>query len=125
MNMESAEGLTPLHICVIKKRLLTLHLLVDREDVDINARDNTGKTPLRYAVSPDKEQPEEQGMHFVQQEAPEGTQIEIVKALLSHKLTRINLKDNDGKTPLDIVSELAIPEKDEIISLLLEKKSPI
>ena len=61
---------------------LVLQLLAEDKTIDINAQDAEAMTALHYAVMTEKE--------------------EVVKALLAYPEIKLDLKDKQGRTPLDI-----------------------
>jgi ankyrin repeat protein len=63
-------------------RLVVAKMLIDNDKHLVNANDIHGRTPLHDAVIFDR--------------------IEIVKLLIAHDV-KINVKDSDGKTPLDMI----------------------
>jgi uncharacterized protein len=93
VNLQDAEGKTPLY----DVNLEVAQLLV-AANADLNVQDNLGRTPLHQAVL------EEQSFF-----GPE-----LVTLFLS-KNARVDLKDKQGKTALDLAREL---NKTQIINLL-------
>jgi ankyrin repeat protein len=49
-NAKEGSGLTALHCAVIKQKLEIVRLLVGSERIDVNCRDERGRTPLHLAV---------------------------------------------------------------------------
>ena len=45
-----AQNLTPMHLAAILDEKLTAKALLEKGDVDVNARDSLGRTPLWYAI---------------------------------------------------------------------------
>ena len=73
--------------------------LLTHPNIDVNIKDNTGKTPLYYAIIQNN--------------------IELVKLLLSHHDIDVNIKDNTGKSILDIALDIELKTKySEIVELL-------
>ncbi len=93
VNLQDAEGKTPLY----DVNLEVAQLLV-AANADLNVQDNSGRTPLHQAVL------EEQSFF-----GPE-----LVTLFLS-KNARVDLKDKQGKTALDLARQL---NKTQIINLL-------
>lgn len=88
---------TCLHEAALWGKLNVLNLLLDK-GIDVNVRDNSGKTPLHKAAT---------------------NSFESCKLLLE-KGADINAKDNRGKTPLDCVDELNLRVKEEIRQFLID-----
>ncbi|KAN0069064.1 Ankyrin repeat-containing domain protein [Elaphomyces granulatus] len=76
----TTHGRTALHKACIYNNLLAVDLLLKRKDIDPNARDNSGTTPLTYACCDPK--------------------TSIVKLLLAKDSIDINLCNKNGDTPL-------------------------
>ncbi|WP_227788778.1 GUN4 domain-containing protein [Nodularia sp. LEGE 04288] len=93
VNLQDAEGKTPLY----DVNLEVAQLLV-AANADLNVQDNLGRTPLHQAVL------EEQSFF-----GPE------LATLFLSKNARVDLKDKEGKTALDLARQL---NKTQIINLL-------
>ena len=86
-------------LAAINGKTEIVKLLLTRPDIDINAKDNNGDTPLMLAAINGK--------------------TEIVKLLLTRPDIDINAKDNNGDTPLMLA---AINGKPKIVELLLARR---
>lgn len=53
-KIPNKEGVTALHYAAFKGHVISVHLLCAKGDVEINAIDNRGATPLHYAASRDQ-----------------------------------------------------------------------
>ena len=93
-------GWTTLHAAAEKGRDEVLEILLEVDQVDVNAADIWGCTPLHVAV--------------------DRKQISITKILLKAKGINVNAQNEDGKTPFHLaVQNCCIP----IIELFLKKRS--
>lgn len=90
-NDRSGKGVTPLHIAAKKGRTSSCDILLTRNDVDVDAQDNAGLTPLQYAVNHRKKKV---GASLCQTAA-----CKLIKAKAN-----VNVIDWDGCTPLFIAA---------------------
>ncbi len=91
------NGETPLHMACFSGNLETVKIIATAKEVDIDAKEIRGYTPLHYA-------------------AYYGYPL-IVDYLLSKK-AEINATAKDGKTPLDLAK---VSKKNDVVKLLKEK----
>jgi ankyrin repeat protein len=91
---------TPLHAAVEGGHVGVVHLLLERDDININAVDCYGKTPLFTAADSGQEA--------------------IVQVLLARDTIDINLASKDGRTPLHVA---ALSRHDGVVRLLEEMGS--
>lgn len=90
-NDRSGTGATPLHIAAKKGRTSSCDILLTRNDVDVDAQDNAGLTPLQYAVNHRKKKV---GASLCQTAA-----CKLIQAGAN-----VNVIDWDGCTPLFIAA---------------------
>jgi ankyrin repeat protein len=89
-----------LHLAVMYDNAAAAKLLVSREELLINERDQVGETPLHLAVM--------------------GNNVEAIKLLLASEFIEVNKENNFGHTPLN----LALQRKNsEVAKLLLGHKA--
>jgi ankyrin repeat protein len=122
LDSEDSDGRTPLSYALewgnqevvemlLKEGSITFHTLVRdgqkslvaqllKAKYDVNTRDPLGKTPLHIAIS--------------------SRNVEIALVFIYHNATDINLKDNDGITPLRLAARMECPD---IIEALLKKSA--
>lgn len=93
-NIPNDEGFLPIHRAALSNQLELLEIFLSKMNID--AQDNTGNTPLNYAVSQ--------------------LNIESSKWLLE-KGANVNLANNDGFTPLAMA---VLFEDENMVKLLLE-----
>ncbi len=97
LKHQDKEGFTALHYILsskIEEMVKLADMLIEKMD-DIDIEDSYGNTPLWYAVKNPK------------------ISLEIIKKLLEKGADPYH-KNNVGKTPLDVVKRLNIPELNEI-----------
>ena len=79
--------------------------MLQRTDIDVNGSGNIYDTPLKLCIK--------------------NQQLEVFKKLLEHPRINVNIKDDDGETPLsELVNRQPFPSKEEyyaFIELLLQK----
>jgi ankyrin repeat protein len=93
-----------LHTLIQEKRESLVEELLYEKYVKLDAKDPLGKTPMHIAIA--------------------GGYVEAAIILMSHGATKINLKDNDGMTPLRLAMRLPDQKKRCcLIELLLEKSA--
>jgi ankyrin repeat protein len=92
-----------LHTLIQEKRKSLVQALLNEKYVKPDAQDPLGKTPMHIAIA---------GGHF-----------EVAKSLMLHGATDINLKDNDGITPLRLAMRLPSQTTLCIIERLLKKSA--
>jgi len=78
-KIPNKEGVTALHYAAFKGHVISVHLLCAKGDVEINATDNRGATPLHYAASRD--------------------QWDVIAYLIHHG-AEIDYQNHEGLTPL-------------------------
>ena len=113
------ESIVGLHLVASLGLSKIVHLLLEREDVNINSKDSLGRTPLLLAVEGGHETVVQQLLERedidadskdLQSQTPlwlasaKGHQ-SIVRLLLEHKGINANFKDRHGRTPLSIAAE--------------------
>lgn len=81
INSRDSKGMTALHIAVSKNYSNIVQVLLERPGIDINVKDNTGKTPIFYAL--------EKGNN-------------CLSLLFSHPEIDVNAVSVDGQTPLHV-----------------------
>ena len=85
LNSKEEKGLTPLHLAAHAGNLELVELLVScREDVVVNATNNTGETPLHAAVR--------------------GGSVEVARYLVGLENVNVDAKENNGLTPLHLAT---------------------
>ena len=94
-NKRDIYNKTPLHIAAYSSQFPLVEYLVLKTKADINAKDKFGNTPLIHAVSIN--------LPFI-------IKYEIVKVLLMHG-ARVDIKNKDGQTALDVAKEMLIHSK--------------
>jgi ankyrin repeat protein len=92
-----------LHTLIQEKRKSLVQALLNEKYVKSDAQDPLGKTPMHIAIA---------GGHF-----------EVATSLMLHGATDINLKDNDGITPLRLAMRLPSQTTLCIIERLLKKSA--
>lgn len=92
------DELTALHIAVLYNAPEMLLLLLKVNGDDINLQDSTGATPLWYAVNSNEK-------------------IDIVRILVSHQETDVNIPNTDGMSPLHVARLLC---NEEIAMVLIQ-----
>lgn len=109
-----------------------VRLLLGMDDIELNCKDSSGRTPLAWAVSEGhievvKQLLEKDGVDLNSKDdrgltpfswAVEMNHIEIVKMLLEKVEIDINVKNNDGRTPFATALDRI---QLEIVKLMLEK----
>ena len=75
-----SEGESALHLAVSRSMPVTFPILLNRADIDVNAKDLSGRTPLMLAVS--------------------STQSHFVQSLVADPWIDINAQCVDGRTAL-------------------------
>ncbi len=98
VNVRNHEDKTLLHLVLNLYDLSYAKLLLQHKDVDVNATDNDGNTPLHVAAGSER-------LNFT------------IQQLLGKKDIRVNEKNNAGKTPFDIAWESSAWSK---VNTLLE-----
>ncbi|CCM09986.1 protein of unknown function [Cardinium endosymbiont cEper1 of Encarsia pergandiella] len=88
-----------LHVLVKNGDVQAVEALLNKPEVDVNAKDKDGDTPLHIA-------------------AQEG-HVEVVKELLANKGIQVNLQNNNGETPLYTA---AYKGHIEVVKILLANK---
>ena len=98
VNIKDSNGCTPLHLAARHNNADCMQYLLENKDIYVNVRNTDGNTPLHLA-------------------GYEG-HTNCVRLLLEHKDINVNTNDNNGKTPLRLVTNLYIPNQEDIIELL-------
>ncbi|OBT54158.1 hypothetical protein VE04_10305 [Pseudogymnoascus sp. 24MN13] len=98
------SGRTPLSRAAEDGSEAVVKLLIERDDVDANSEDNSGQTPLWWAID---------SYHIVEESEQEA----VVKLLLERNVIP-DSKNEDGRTPL---SKAAGRGHKAIVKLLLER----
>jgi len=100
-NIKSTvAGLAPLHIAVENKRIDVVKYLVNKEGVDINAKDSYGNSIMYFAVK--------------------SKNVALVQYLIEEKHLSVNGFPGDTKMPLNIAKDL---QDQDMIQYLLNKES--
>ncbi|CAG9939384.1 unnamed protein product [Clonostachys rosea f. rosea IK726] len=85
--LDTGEGRMPLSWAVMRGREAVIKLLLDTGKVDVDVRDNKGRTPLSWAA---------EGSYWAGEDGSEA----VVKLLLDTGEVDIDARDNEGRTPL-------------------------
>lgn len=92
INTRNCMGDTPLHVACMERFDKGVETLLNHPDINPNATNVFNQTPLHYAFS----------TNIAFYPSPS---VNIVKQLLDHPFIFIDHKDNDNKTPFDLVQE--------------------
>lgn len=120
MHKRNKYGSSVLHVAAQGDQALPLYYF-KQEGMDINVKDNRGSTPLHWAcysrseialqyllsMNPDIEAKDDQGytpLHLAVRSVEELKSTRPVRALLLKGANR-NARDNNGKKPIDLVSQ--------------------
>ncbi|KAI0281936.1 ankyrin repeat protein, partial [Russula aff. rugulosa BPL654] len=110
-------GNTPLHSAACRDLEMVEVLL--EYGVDVNAQNSYCRTPLSFAAGAGRRSKYTDSSGFTPlHDASEDGNIEIARVLLEHG-ANVEVKDNEGRTPLDIASGV-LRGQHEIVKLLLE-----
>lgn len=85
INVCASNGMTPLHLACLNQRNRVATVLLDTGKCSVDAKDNFGNTPLHYSC--------------------QTSNSKLVSVFLKHK-PRVDIRNNDGKTPLDEAKEV-------------------
>ncbi len=85
VNVQDAEGLTPLHHAADSGQAHLVRELIQQCNADVNRQDLGGMTPLHYAVVLDNQ--------------------EVVAELLLSPSIDLSIRDQDGQMAMDLASE--------------------
>ncbi len=93
---------TPLQLAVFQYMVTgisrpILFKLLEQKNIDVNKRDNNGRTALHIAVFPD----------WMKKKVALslGGNIDVIEPLLAHQRINVNIMDRNGNTPLDLIIE--------------------
>ncbi|MBQ8251561.1 MAG: ankyrin repeat domain-containing protein [Alphaproteobacteria bacterium] len=101
INALNKEGKTPLMVALKHHAKDVIPFLIKHPNIDLNVQDESGNTALHIATK-DKLYP-------------------TVK-LLSEQGARVDIKNEQGKTPVDIAKEVATPTDRSILNVLTRRK---
>lgn len=121
VNCQRGEEDPPLILACKCGNTEAVHLLLEHQDIDVNARDKMGMTALMHTcrvLNNDSvsalldtsidvnavDDTYQTALHHVSYSTMDDLDVEIAKMLLSHG-AQLNIEDDDGETPGDIANE--------------------
>lgn len=92
INIRGKYGCTPLHYVCFFQCDTIVEILLQHPDVDVNAIDDSNETPLHKTLT----------SSYI---SDSSIYVRIIQKLLEHSFILIDQKNNDDKTPLDLMKD--------------------